>query len=164
MDDFDAVFAKHCTPDEHGRDTPEKELQSALLRDAYAHGRRMEMLGSATRRTKHVVTPIFVADELALPTDEGGRILCDLFCVREAEDGLLCPMVIELKAERAKKRLIAQVDGFARLVEEQLAGFEALTNALLGGSKTMRNAGSFGLGPWMPQTGRRKISPSAASV
>lgn len=133
--DFRALFDEHCMPDSHGRDTPEKELQSALIRDAYAHSREMTLLTAAFATTNAPLAPIFVTDEIALPTDDGGKMVCDMLCVTRNDDGSFRPLLIELKSERAKKTLIAQVEGYAAFVDEQSAGFEALTTALLGSAR-----------------------------
>lgn len=131
VQDFERLFAEHCVPEGQGRDTPEKELQSALIRDAYENGGRMSLLGAATAGTSDEVVPIFLTDEIVMPTDAGGRILCDLLAVRPLDDRSFRPIVIELKSERQLKRLTEQVESYALLVEEQLAGFEALASALL---------------------------------
>ena len=129
--DFEALFEEHCLAAPQGRDTPEKELQSALLRDAYLHERRMRLLIDATADTGDPAELLFVTDEIALPTDDGRRIVCDLLAVRGLEGGQYRPVVIELKSERAMKRLVEQVTTFASIVSEHQESFRQLAEALL---------------------------------
>ena len=130
VENFEQLFAEHCQPADHGRPTPEKALQSALIRNAYMQERVMSLLGDATKNTNDEVAPIFVADELALPT-EGGRVVCDIFAVRALGGGVFRPMVIELKSKREMTRLIEQVGVYASLVEEHATAFAALAKVLL---------------------------------
>lgn len=131
VDDFDTLFDEHCVPTDHGRETSEKAVQSALIRDAYEHGRSMEMIGMATARTNDRVAPIFAADELSLP-DAGGEICCDMLALRPLAGEIHRPVVIELKWKRQMKRLVEQVTRFADLVEEHHKSFSGVAQALLG--------------------------------
>jgi len=131
VEDSPAIFEKYCVGTDQGRDTPEKELQSLLLRDAYSHGRRMSLLEQAIAASDDPAELLFVADELALPLGDRRRIVCDLLAVRILDDGRHRPVVIELKSERAMKRLVEQVSAFAALVDEHREAFQSLASALL---------------------------------
>lgn len=125
--DFEMLFARHCERLAPGRDTPEKALQSFLIRDAYSRGRHMYAI---RRASADAVDLIFVTDEISLPTDTGER-KCDLLAVRR--DGARCvPVLIELKSRRAQKELVEQVTAYARLIDEHAGLFAELYSALLG--------------------------------
>lgn len=125
--DFDAMFAEHCMTGP-GKKTPEKQLQSFLIRESYRNGRHMAPINEASRDG---VDLVFVTDEIALPTATGGKTVCDILALRR--DGGRCrPVLIELKSERALKRLVAQVNDYAATMVDHAALFAELFSALLG--------------------------------
>lgn len=128
---FEAEFQRYCVDVPQGRPTPEKRLQSFLLRDAYAHGRRMAALNDASGRTAKPVDLRFVLDELLLPLGEGKRVVCDLLLLRRTPSGECVPVVMELKSSRDMTRLLEQVGGYAALVGAHVPEFEELFGAVL---------------------------------
>jgi hypothetical protein len=129
-ENFEELFARHCRDVEKGRETPEKALQSFLIRDAYTHGRRMDAIEHASRATAESVELTFVVDEISLPHNDG-EIVCDLLAVRR--DGTRCtPVLLELKSERSLTRLVQQVEGYARVIDEHPDLFALLFSAILG--------------------------------
>jgi hypothetical protein len=68
---------------------------------------------------------IFITDELALPVD--GWIVCDLLALSGDR-----PVILELKPNRAKKRLFEQVTRYAALVEAHFTLFGELCSVILG--------------------------------
>jgi hypothetical protein len=125
--DFEMLFARHCEKLAPGRDTPEKALQSFLIRDAYARGRHMDAIRRASTDATDL---IFVTDEISLPTITGER-KCDLLALRR-DGARWVPVLIELKSRRAQKELVEQVTVYARLIDEHAALFSELYSALLG--------------------------------
>ena len=116
-----------------GRSTPEKKLQSFLIRDAYNHGGKMACL-KESRKTDPTVELIFVTDEIFLPVGESKRGRgCDLLAVRNTNAGPV-PVLLELKSERKKKELVEQVETYSRLVNEHADRFGKLYSELLGRS------------------------------
>jgi len=132
--DFENEFRKHCVDIDQGRPTEEKRLQSWLVADAYTHERRMAALATSTGTEL-----VFATDEIPLPTATG-RIVCDILAARPIENGVYAPVVVELKSERAMKRLVEQVTTYAELVDEHLALFAELYGALLGSKVELRGA------------------------
>lgn len=128
--DFEQLFAAHCRDVPHGRVTGEKALQSFLIRDAYAHGRHLACLNEASATTGAPVDLVFVADEIAVPT-ERGKTVCDVLAMR-TEGARRVPVLIELKDDRMLKRLIEQVEGYAALINEHLDVYSELFSAVLG--------------------------------
>ena len=90
----------------------------------------MVSLNDASQRTDDSVELIFVTDEIRLPI-EGKEIICDLLALRNTDAGHI-PVVIELKAKRAKAELIRQVNAYASLVDDHSGLFAELYSALLG--------------------------------
>ena len=135
--EFDTEFRKYCVDVEQGRPTPEKKLQSFLIRDAYRNHRKMALLNKASMRTKDPVELIFVTDEIRLPVEgnkvEGNKreIGCDFLAVRKTETGHI-PVLIELKSERTRTELVGQVNNYSPLIVEHAALFGQLYTALLG--------------------------------
>jgi hypothetical protein len=129
-ENFEELFARHCGGDDMGRETPEKALQSFLIRDAYSHGRRMAALEDASGATADPVELTFVTDEISLPHNDG-EIVCDLLALRR-DGGRCTPVLLELKSERALKRLVEQVDGYAPLIDDHQELFAHLFGELLG--------------------------------
>lgn len=121
--DFDRIFREYCVDCDQGRPTREKRLQSYLVAEAYRSDRRLEHLHDGGDR----LPPVFVTDELSLPADGGRRLVCDILAL----DGDV-PSVIELKSSRQMKRLVAQVEGYAALVDEHIHLFSELYSAILG--------------------------------
>lgn len=131
---FEVLFDTHCRNVEHGRATGEKALQSSLISEAQANGRRLVSLSSASVATDDPVDLWFITDEIALPVD-GGKSVCDLLALRR--DGDRCtPVLIELKDSRQLTRLVDQVNGYAKLIDEHADLFAELFGALLGESIT----------------------------
>lgn len=127
---FEELFQKHCVEIEQGRPTPEKEVQSFLIGDAYRNGRKMKVINEASRRTAHPVELMFVTDEIALPLD-GEKTVCDILALR-VDEGRSTPVVMELKSQRELTRLQHQVEAYAGLVDAHAALFAELFGALLG--------------------------------
>lgn len=128
--DFETLFAAHCEGVKQGRATGEKALQSFLIREAYTHGRVLAPISSASSATNEPVELVFVTDEIPLPTADG-RIVCDVLALRR-DGGRCTPVLLELKDDRMLKRLVAQVEGYAALIDEHADHFAQLFEALLG--------------------------------
>lgn len=128
--EFEAEFADHCKDVPHGRVTGEKALQSWLIRDAYAHDRRLHAINSSSASTNTPVELLFITDEIPLPV-EAGKIVCDILAFR-TDGGRCSPVLLELKDDRMLTRLVEQVEGYARLVDEHADLFADLYGALLG--------------------------------
>ena len=126
---FDECYTRHCVAVEQGRPTPEKQLQSWILADAYQHGRRMNAVESALGDGTALW---FVTDELVLPLPKKRRMVCDILALRTGPQGRCRPVVVELKAAREMKRLIAQVQQYAACVSTLSEPFESLYSAVLG--------------------------------
>jgi hypothetical protein len=124
-DGFDDMYQKHCL-EGPGRPTPEKRLQSYLIAHALKHDRRMHCLEYPGEEI------YFITDEISLPTYDG-KMVCDVLAAVRMNGGW-CPMLIELKSERAMKRLIEQLDGFSNLIERHLDAFGRLASTMLGTS------------------------------
>jgi hypothetical protein len=127
--DFDLLFAEHCRDVPQGRLTPEKALQSFLIRDAYEHGRRMSALADAARAAGRRADFTFVTDELALPLARG-KIVCDVLALRR-DSGRSTPVLIELKTVRDLKRITAQLE-YGSLMNEHAELFATSYSAMLG--------------------------------
>jgi hypothetical protein len=107
--------------DAPGRSTPEKSLQSWLMREAYA----------ADRRLAHLARDItLVTDEQRFPT-QGKDVVCDFLAVRTSKHGT-APVVIELKPARLMSRLVEQVQAMAAVVDAHRERFGRLFSAFLG--------------------------------
>lgn len=130
VDQFEELFDEHCVSSGHGRATPEKVVQSALLRDAYEHGRSMRLLNVATATTNDPVDVVFLTDELSLP-DRGSEICCDILALRPLSADLYRPVVLELKSARDMRRLVEQVTRYAELVVGHREAFSRLAETLL---------------------------------
>jgi len=128
--DFETLFATFCRDVEQGRVTGEKALQSFLIRESYRHGRRLEPINVASRRTNEPVELVFITDEIPLPVD-GGKVVCDVLALRR-DRGRSTPVLLELKDDRMLTRLVEQVEGYAALVDEHAELFAELFGALLG--------------------------------
>ncbi len=157
---FEAEFQRHCVDIEQGRPTPEKRLQSFLLRDAYTHGRHMAALNDASARTREPVDLRFVLDELVLPTGPRTRVVCDLLLLRRTPEGVCVPVAMELKSSRDMVRLVEQVSGYAARVDAHGPEFERLYAAVLDETVTFT-------GPcekWIVWPGLGKAGGSAGDV
>lgn len=130
VSEFEPMFAAFCKDVEQGRPTGEKALQSFLIRDSHAHGRRMEAINVASRQTTEPVELIFVTDEIPLPLADG-KIVCDILALRR-DEGRSTPVLLELKDDRMLTRLVEQVEGYSVLVDEHRGLFAELFGALLG--------------------------------
>lgn len=120
--DFESQFEKHCVACEHRRPTPEKQLQSWLVAQAY----RSERLLESIRHQSDASAPVFVTDELVLQT-KGGKRVCDLLALHEDR-----PAALELKSARQLKCLIEQVTTTAAYVDEHAELFSELYSVILG--------------------------------
>jgi hypothetical protein len=127
--DFERVFAKHCVDVDQGRITPEKALQSWLIREAQAHASRLRTLSEASRSTRDPADLCFVTDEIALPFEES-RVVCDLLALR-TDGGRCTPVIIELKSTRALSRIVTQVNTYASLITAHADLFAELYRVLL---------------------------------
>lgn len=125
--DFESIFAEHCMTGPEKK-TPEKQLQSFLIRESYRNGRHMRPINEAS---KDGVDLVFVTDEIALPTESGGKTVCDILALRR-DGGRSRPVLIELKSERALKRLVAQVNDYSAMMNDHAPLFAELYSALLG--------------------------------
>lgn len=128
---FDDEFNSHCRDIDQGRPTPEKALQSFLIREAQANQRRRASLNASSAATGDPVELLFVTDEIALPDDTGGKLVCDLLALR-VDGSRARPVVIELKSAREMTRLVKQVTAYANVVDRHADLFGDLYCALLG--------------------------------
>jgi len=128
---FESHFLAYCVQPDQGRPTPEKMLQSYLIRGAIRGSveRWMTPLNEASERTGAPVKLRFAVDEVPLKHN-GKKIVCDLLAVREIPGGHV-PVVIELKSDRQMKRLIDQVTGYAALVDRHADLFARLFGVIL---------------------------------
>lgn len=126
---FDAEFEQHCVNITQGRATPEKQLQSFLISNAYQHGRAMQALQVHIPPDEDTQL-IFVTDEISVLHDER-KVVCDILALNRTQRGDI-PIVMELKSERAMTRLIQQVEDYAEIITIYQTQFEALFSALLG--------------------------------
>jgi len=138
---FEEAFKKHCLPDEQGRETPERALQSFLIRNALSNGRRMKALEAAVGKGPALR---FITDELSLP-DGKGKVVCDLLALRDDDT----PVVIELKSSRDRDRLVHQVTSYARIVDGHREEFSRLYSAVLGQPVALRHTAEMWL-IWPP--------------
>lgn len=127
---FETEFAACCRDVPHGRVTGEKALQSLLISQAQTNARRLLSINEASAVTDDPVELLFVTDEIALPV-EGGKIVCDLLALRR-DGGRATPVLLELKDSRMLTRLVAQVNSYARLIDDHADLFAELFGALLG--------------------------------
>ena len=107
-----------------GRSTPEKKLQSWLLRNVYQNGRRMAAIEEIVKQkieSSREIAVFFVVDEIAIYYDGNKRAVCDLLALRREtkSDGsyLWIPMQIELKTKRHPDRLVNQLE-YSKLFEQ----------------------------------------------
>jgi len=129
---FEGKFKTHCIDPVQGRDTPEKALQSFLIRNALSNGRRMKALEAAVGKGAALR---FITDELSLP-DGKGKVVCDLLALRDDHT----PVIIELKSSRDRDRLVFQLTSYARIVDGHPEEFSKLYSAVLGGPVALRRA------------------------
>jgi hypothetical protein len=106
------------------------EVQSFLIRDAYLHSRHMDLVNAATSATNEPVELVFVTHEIALPA-AGHKMVCDLLALRR-DGGRCTPVLLELKDDRMRKRLVEQVEGYSKLVDAHPGLFAELFGAILG--------------------------------
>jgi hypothetical protein len=125
--DFDAAYARSCAEIGQDRPTPEKALQSHLISDAYAHGRKMAAINVGCTDGTELV---FVTDEISMPI-AGKEMVCDILALRR-DAGRFTPVLLELKSRRDLKRLVEQVTGYAALIDAHAHLFAELYGALLG--------------------------------
>ena len=136
--EFETLFDKHCTSPPR-RSTPEKALQSFLIRDAHAHQGKMAAISQASLLSNDPVTLAFVTDEISLPVEgkqtsgRDSKVVCDVLAYRGDLRTGIVPIIMELKPERAMTRLIEQATDYANLMDKHPRLFEELYSALLGG-------------------------------
>jgi hypothetical protein len=128
--EFENLFASHCRLVEQGRLTGEKALQSFLIREAYQHHRLLVSISEASKQSDGAEL-LFVTDELALPTLGGGKTVCDVLALRR-DGSRSTPVLLELKDARQLTRLVEQVEGYAKLIDEHADLFAELFGVLLG--------------------------------
>jgi len=110
------------------RVTPEKAMQSLLIRDAITNQGWMKLLTAACPEQPRLR---FLADELAFRASDGEKTVCDVVAVRWQDDlGTL--IVIELKSARHLRRLTEQVCKMATLIAGNLEDFRLLAEASWG--------------------------------
>lgn len=129
---FEDDFKAHCLPTEKGRDTPEKALQSFLIRNALSNARRMKALEKALGANTEV---LFTTDELSLPDGED-KIVCDVLALRDGHT----PVIVELKSARHLGRLVQQVKSYADIIDDHRDQFSRLYSVILGWDVTLRHA------------------------
>jgi len=139
-ENFDKLYDKHCVKCEHGRSTPEKALQSFLIREAYLNGRRMRSINAASNGTDDPVELIFAMDEIPVLRKAKPRMVCDLLALRQICGDEYRPVLLELKSDRDMKRLVEQVEGYTSVVDRHGDLFGEIFSALLG--KRIRLIGS----------------------
>jgi hypothetical protein len=93
------------------RRTPEKCLQSWLVRQALTSGGRLELLGDILGGQYW-----FVSDEIALKT-ASEKVVADLLLVRVDDDGLASLVNVEIKSERSMETF-RQVISFRKALED----------------------------------------------
>ncbi len=124
--DFEKLFKKHCVDIGHGRKTPEKELQSFLISESYKNKRSIKPINAECDSPEL----IFVTDEIPVPSVPR-KIVCDLLAARKVKGGYI-PVLLELKSDRAKKRLIEQVESYSVIIDNHADLYAQLYSALLG--------------------------------
>lgn len=130
---FKTEFHTYCDEVAHGRPTPEKELQSFLISQAYQHDRKLEILRSVADDSTHATNLYFVTDELAIFTDTG-KVVCDLLTLRydQHDATKAIPVLIELKSARHMAELIKQLAHYQTVIGTYSDHFERLFGAILG--------------------------------
>jgi len=62
---------------------------------------------------------------------ESGKVVCDILALR-VDHGRSTPVLVEPKDNRMHPRLVEQVEGYAKLIDEHAASFGELYGAMLG--------------------------------
>jgi len=130
LENFEEEFCKHCVERKPGRRTPEKELQSFLIGDAYRNDRWLDPL---TGNADDDGRLSFITDELEFEALVGSSIprRLDLLALRRSEDRI-APAVIELKSGREMIGSINQLEAYASLLMKDQLRIEELCTAILG--------------------------------
>ena len=126
-------------PIEPKRSTPEKELQSWIIRDAYRNQGRMKSIEPIVKMKIIPVADVkvfFVTDEIGLVSGDTGKLIkCDILAVRKESEANgkvnWIPMQIELKSERKLDELIGQLEKYEKVFEKSRKAFETIYNILL---------------------------------
>jgi len=126
--DFDVEFRAHCVETSQERQTPEKQLQSFLVADAYLHSRELAALARPDGADDGEL--VFVTDEIAVQ-DDSGKLVCDLLALRRGEGGDV-PVILELKSKREMARLVHQLKAYSACMEKYTPFFERLFTETLG--------------------------------
>jgi hypothetical protein len=95
--EFETEFHKHCEDIAQGRSTPEKEVQSFLISDAYQHRYELTVLRCPESETESSPSLYFITDELAMIV-ESGKVVCDLLALYRTRDEAR-PVVMELSPQ-----------------------------------------------------------------
>lgn len=93
------------------RKTPEKELQSLIIKYALNNNNQLPFDTEIK----------FITSELAMVNENGKKIVTDLLGYNEGNNQLY---IIELKSNRLLKRLIQQVNNFEKIINSNLILFE----------------------------------------
>ena len=111
-----------------GRKTPEKKLQSWLIRQALESGGRVKALDRVL-----VGQWWFVSDEIALNTASRKKLVADLLLVRVDAEGQATLVNAELKSERSMKTFTQVIDFRAALDDPALQnGWKTFANIMTG--------------------------------
>lgn len=130
---FESYYNSHCSVCPQGRITREKALQSFFIREAYQNHRKMRSINEASRITNDPVDLLFVVDEISVPLEDKGRIVCDILAIRVVPDRKYTPVLLELKSSRLKQELFDQVEKYAAVVDNNSKVFQELFSEILGG-------------------------------
>lgn len=133
LDHFETEFNKYCNEIAQGRPTPEKELQSFLITQAYQHGGKLETLRPIADDSIQPTELYFVTDELAMFTPTG-KVVCDILALRRGPHDPTkdIPVLIELKSARQMTELVKQLERYKVVMMEYSHHFEKLFGAILG--------------------------------
>jgi hypothetical protein len=120
------------------RETPEKELQSFLIRDAINDKERKMRAIMNSCKEQNKPDLYFLTDELAFydhSKDQDGEVkgktVCDIIAIRKTGSHYV-PVVMELKSSRDKERLVEQLKKAAEFVAKYSQEFQLLAGAFLG--------------------------------
>jgi len=130
LKNFEMDFKSCCEDITQGRVTPEKQLQSFLISDAYLHSRKMVTLQGSRFKEDSVTRLFFVTDEIPILTEKGKQV-CDILALR-SEENCLVPVLIELKSSRLMQKLVSQLEEYSNAISKYIPKVEKLYTAILG--------------------------------
>jgi hypothetical protein len=130
-ENFDELYRKYCVDCSPGRGTPEKALQSFMIRDAYQNDRKLSSINEASKGTNNEVELIFAVDEIPVPLEGTKRIVCDVLALSRLPDGGYRPVLLELKSSRMMRKLVEQVESYADIVDRHSDLFGEIFSAML---------------------------------